>query len=134
MTIDTPKTICGCPSDCCRRTIAHQSVYPYPRSAVSQRIIGHPVALVERKQTGKEAAQAAWQKGMQLHPITRKEAKKCNILLPRRWVVERSFGWVNCFRRLKRDYERLRLTLARLLFFVLTTLMLHNAANLRHSS
>ncbi|WP_343182276.1 transposase [Xanthomonas oryzae] len=29
-------------------------------------------------------------------------------LLPRRWVVERSFGWVNRFRRLARDYDALK--------------------------
>lgn len=26
-------------------------------------------------------------------------------VLPRRWVVERSFGWMTRFRRLVRDYE-----------------------------
>ena len=35
------------------------------------------------------------------------EAKKGLVLLPRRWVVERSFGWLARFRRLSRDYERL---------------------------
>jgi transposase len=29
------------------------------------------------------------------------------VLLPRRWVVERTFGWLGRFRRLARDYERL---------------------------
>ena len=32
--------------------------------------------------------------------------------LPRRRVVERSFGWLGRFRRLARDYERLAVTLA----------------------
>lgn len=27
-------------------------------------------------------------------------------VLPRRWVVERTFGWLNRYRRLSRDYER----------------------------
>jgi transposase len=30
---------------------------------------------------------------------------------PKRWVVERSFGWMSRFRRLARDYERLAETL-----------------------
>jgi transposase len=30
---------------------------------------------------------------------------------PRRWVVERTFGWLGRFRRLARDYERLADTL-----------------------
>ena len=28
------------------------------------------------------------------------------VVLPRRWVVERTFGWLTCHRRLVRDYER----------------------------
>ncbi|MCC5383889.1 transposase, partial [Staphylococcus aureus] len=48
--------------------------------------------------------------------------------LPRRWVVERSFGWLNRFRRLARDYERLPETLAGLHFVVFAMLMLVHAA------
>ncbi|WP_155604466.1 transposase, partial [Xanthomonas translucens] len=62
------------------------------------------------------------------------EAKKGFVLLPRRWVVERSFGWVNRFRRLARDYERLPETLAGLHFVVFTVLMLSNAAAILQSS
>ena len=29
------------------------------------------------------------------------------VLLPRRWVVERTFGWLGRWRRLARDYEEL---------------------------
>jgi transposase len=61
-------------------------------------------------------------------------AKKGFVLVPRRWVVERSFGWVNRFRRLARDYERLPETLAGLHFFVFTILMLGNAASLIQNS
>ncbi len=46
--------------------------------------------------------------GSILHVVKLQEAKKGFVLLPRRWVVERSFGWINRFRRLARDYERLR--------------------------
>ena len=44
---------------------------------------------------------------MELLVIKLAEAKKGFVLLPRRWVVERSFGWMARFRRLARDYERL---------------------------
>ncbi len=37
-------------------------------------------------------------------------------VLPRRWVVERSFAWTSRFRRLARDYERLPGTVAGLHF------------------
>ena len=55
------------------------------------------------------------------------EAKRGFVLLPRRWVVERSFAWAARFRRLARDYERLPETVAGLHFLVLAILMLARA-------
>ena len=55
------------------------------------------------------------------------EAKKGFVLLPRRWVVERSFGWMARFRRLARDYERLASTLKGLHYVAFSVLMLHKA-------
>ncbi len=52
------------------------------------------------------------------------EAKRGFVLLPRRWVVERSFGWLARFRRLARDYERLPETLAGLHYLAFTILLL----------
>jgi len=46
------------------------------------------------------------------------------VLLPRRWVVERSLAWAVRFRRLARDYERLPETLAGLHFLAFAILML----------
>jgi transposase len=47
------------------------------------------------------------------------------LLLPRRWVVERTFAWAARFRRLAKDYERLPTTLAELYLVVFACLMLH---------
>ena len=58
------------------------------------------------------------------------QAKKGLVLLPRRWVVERSFAWVARFRRLARDYERLPETLAGLHFLAFTILMLRRFVEL----
>jgi transposase len=58
------------------------------------------------------------------------EAKKGFVLLPRRWVVERSFGWAARFRRLARDYERLSETLAGLHYVAFVCLMLSNTVSL----
>jgi transposase len=60
---------------------------------------------------------------------------KCGFgLLPRRWVVERSFAWMARFRRLTRDYERLSTSLAGMHFIAFTMPMLNNAAPLLQSA
>ena len=65
--------------------------------------------------------------GMQLEVVKLPEAKRGFVLLPRRWVVERSFGWLARFRRLARDYERLPETVEGLTFVAFACLMLHRA-------
>ncbi|OBU69148.1 transposase [Stenotrophomonas maltophilia] len=92
------------------------------------------LAYVDQGYTGKDPAEAAREEGIELHVVKLPEAKKGFVLLPRRWVVERSFGWLNRFRRLARDYERLPETLAGLHFVVFSILMLGNAATLLQSS
>ncbi len=47
------------------------------------------------------------------------------MLLPRRWVAERSFAWATRFRRLAKDYERLPQTVAGLHFVAFACLFLH---------
>jgi transposase len=88
------------------------------------------VAFVDQGYTGDQPAQAAQGQGMQLEVVKLPEAKKGFVLLPRRWVVERSFGWVARFRRLARDYERLPQTLAGLHYLAFAILMLKNFVNL----
>jgi transposase len=65
------------------------------------------VAFVDQGYTGLQAEQAAAGEGIELWVVKLEEAKKGFVLLPRRWVVERSFAWMARFRRLARDYERL---------------------------
>jgi len=63
-----------------------------------------------------------------------KKAKKGFVLLPRRWVVERSFAWAGRFRRLARDYERLSATLSGWHWVAFVLLMLHRWAPIAHPS
>ena len=69
------------------------------------------VAYVDQGYTGEAASEAADKAGIELKVVKHTEAKRGFVLLPRRWVVERTFGWVGRFRRLARDYERLPQTL-----------------------
>jgi transposase len=82
------------------------------------------LAYVDQGYTGETPAQAAAAHGIQLEVVQLPEAKKGFVLLPRRWVVERSFAWTARFRRLARDYERLPETLAGLHFIAFAILML----------
>lgn len=86
------------------------------------------VAFVDQGYTGEEAAEAAQQHGIRLEVVKLPAAKQGFVLLPRRWVVKRSFGWIARFRRLARDYERLPQTLTGLHFLVFAILMLVQAA------
>lgn len=83
------------------------------------------VAFVDQGYTGEQAANAAAKHGIRLHIVKLPTAKRGFILLPRRWVVERSFAWMARFRRLARDYERLDQTLAGLHFVAFAILMAH---------
>ena len=86
------------------------------------------LAYVDQGYTGDQPEQAAAQHGIRLKVVKLPEAKKGFVLLPRRWVVERSFAWATRFRRLARDYERLPETLAGLHFLAFAILMLKRFA------
>jgi transposase len=91
------------------------------------------LAYVDQGYTGERPAQAAAAHGIALEVVRLPEAKRGFVLLPRRWVVERSFGWFARFRRLARDYERLPETLAGL-HLVAFILLLRRAAELAASA
>jgi transposase len=69
------------------------------------------VAYVDQGYTGDEADADAASYDIQLEVVSLPEAKKGFVLLPKRWVVERSYGCLARFHRLARDYERLSETL-----------------------
>jgi transposase len=96
-------------------------------AAAVQEVTGQTVevAFVDQAYTGDVPTAEAQQHGIQLAVVKLPEAKRGFVLLPRRWVVERSFAWTARFRRLVRDYERLPATLAGLRLIVFACLMLH---------
>ncbi len=50
-------------------------------------------------------------------------------VLPRRWVVERTFGWLGRWRRTSKDYEFLPTTSACVLYAIMIRLMLRRLAD-----
>ncbi len=81
------------------------------------------VAFVDQGYTGQQTAEDAKAEGIRLEVVKLPTAKRGFVLLPRRWVVERSNAWMARFRRLVRDYERLPETLAGLHFLAFAILM-----------
>jgi transposase len=92
--------------------------------------LGHLLALsvtpADQGYTGPTAAEAAQSHGIRLEVVKHPMAKRGFVLLPRRWVVERSFAWAARFRRLVRDYERLDTTLKGFHYVAFACLMLAN--------
>lgn len=84
------------------------------------------IAYADQGYTGEEPAEAAAIQGVRLVVVKLEEAKRGFVLLPKRWVVERSFAWASRFRRLTRDYERLPESLAALHWLAFLTLMLNS--------
>ena len=53
-------------------------------------------------------------------------------VVPRRWVVERTFAWLGRHRRLAKDYERLPETTEALVYAAMTRLLLQRLARAEH--
>jgi transposase len=86
------------------------------------------LAWVDQGYTGQRAADAAARHGIVLEVVKLPQAKRGFVLLPRRWVVERSFAWATRFRRLVKDYERYARTLAGLHVVAFACIMMKQAA------
>ena len=88
------------------------------------------LAYVDQGYTGEATAEAAAAEGIALEVVKLPEAKRGFVLLPRRWVVERSFAWATRCRRLVKDYERYAETLAGFHVVAFVCFMLKHAATL----
>jgi len=68
-----------------------------------------------------------WRK-LRLEIVSRPEGGKGFVLLPKRWVVERTFGWLTRFRRLSKDYEYLTETSEAMIHVAMINLMVRRLA------
>ncbi len=89
---------------------------------------------IDQDYTGDKPAKAAQEQGIRLEVVRLPEAKRGFVLLPRRWVVERSFAWATRFCRLVKDYEGYASAPAGLHLVAFLCLMLREAALLATSS
>lgn len=88
------------------------------------------LAYVDQGYTGADVAADAAAEGITLEVVKLPEAKRGFVLLPRRWVVERSISWMRRFRRLAKDYERLPETVAGLHFLAFACILLARTVKL----
>jgi putative transposase len=63
-----------------------------------------------------------------LQPVLRREGQKGFAVLPRRWVVERTFAWLTQCRRLGKDYEVLVQSSQAFIYIAMTRVMLRRLA------
>jgi transposase len=82
------------------------------------------VAFGDEGYTGEEAEYAAAVHDIDLQVVKKPEGQTGFVLVPRRWVVERTFAWLSRSRRLARDFERLSSTLQQLHFLVFLGIVL----------
>lgn len=86
------------------------------------------LAYVDQGYTGAQVAADAAAHGIELEVVAHPAARRGFVLLPRRWVVERTFGWMARFRRMARDYERTAEALAGWHWVAFVTILLHRLA------
>jgi transposase len=100
-------------------------------AAAVQEATGNHVELayVDQGYSGETAAEAAEGHGITVEVVKLDEAKRGFVLLPRRWVIERSFAWKTRFRRLVRDYERMAETLVGMHLVAFACVMLQQASS-----
>ena len=66
---------------------------------------------------------------LRLEIVKRSDAIKGFYVLPRRWVVERTFGWLGRHRRLSKDYEYLTETSENMIRVAMIKLMVRRLAS-----
>ena len=87
------------------------------------------LAYADEGYTGKECAAQAAEQGVRLEVVKLAQNRHGFVLLPHRWIVERSFSWASRFRRLARDYERLSSSFAAFHWLAFAGLMLSALAS-----
>lgn len=74
---------------------------------------------------GPKAAKAAARTGKWKIEIVERSAKAIGFeVLPKRWIVERTFAWISRFRRMARDFERYATTVAAFIRLAMIRIML----------
>ena len=99
----------------------------------TEKVLGWTVELVERpRKAAPEEVLKSWaeqwrQEGVEVDWEKLLPAKGFQVL-PRRWVVERTFSWIDHNRRMSKDYERLPETSEAFIYVAMSRLMARRLA------
>src|SRR5688572_25867419 len=80
------------------------------------------VLLAWAREWAKEGKRVDWQRLMPPQGF---------VVLPRRWVVERTFSWIDQNRRMSKDYERLASSSEAFIYVAMSRLMVRRLASAR---
>ena len=84
---------------------------------------------VDEGYQGNQVAQAIQDElQIDLEIVPKPTGQKGFVLVPRRWVVERTFAWLGRYRRLSKDYEYYCETQQALIYLAMSHLMLRRLA------
>lgn len=67
---------------------------------------------------------ARQQYGRLVEIVKRSDAHRF-VVLPKRWIVERTFAWLGKYRRLSKDYETLAASSEMMIYLAMINLMIH---------
>lgn len=57
--------------------------------------------------------------------IVKRRARNRFVVLPKRWIVERTFAWLGKYRRLSKDYETLPQSSEAMVYIAMINMMVH---------
>jgi putative transposase len=72
---------------------------------------------------------AVWFAGVIIYLVRKNPDQKGFVVQPKRWIVERTFGWLNRYRRLAKDHERTTESGAAFVYVAMIHLMVRRLAN-----
>jgi transposase len=78
--------------------------------------------------SGRKMALTVWRTGAWRLQIVKRSDADGFAVLPKRWIVERTFAWISRNRRLARDFERYAVTVAAFVRLAMIRIMLRRLA------
>jgi hypothetical protein len=90
-------------------------------------------AIAQRRMSSVVVKLAAWAAALKMNlQIVARRTSHAFEVLPRRWVVERTFAWISKHRRTIRDYKRLPASHEAMIIWAMTSLMACRLAQPSH--